>query len=95
MLGSTTDCVFSSLLKRSAIFSLHRLDLDLLLGDFFPEELNSLRLLLITRPTNSILTDLQVQFIQLSLGGALSSPFILELRLKLVVPCLEGALLAI
>ena len=58
------DGIFCPFFESSAVFTLHGLDLNLLLGDFFAEELNTLRLLLIAagltdrRTTDSVLADL-------------------------------------
>ena len=93
-----TDDILGAFLEGGTVLALHRLDLDLLFGDFFAKELDALSFLLIAprgAPTDPVLADLQVELVKFALGGALPGPLVLKLRFKLIVSCLKCSLLAV
>ena len=93
----TSDCILCTFLQRSAILTLHSVDLDLLLGDFFSQELDSLRFLLVgtTHHPDSVLAELKVELVNFALSSPHSCSLILKIRLELIQADLQGSLLPV
>ena len=92
---SSADSVLGSLFEGGSVLALHSGDLNLLLGYLLAQELDSLSFALVLIASTTVLVDLQIQFIELSLRGSLSSSLVLEFGLELSDLCLERPLLPI